>query len=137
MTKKRQMRSPLAMLSLLAIAGCEIEGAAPEGAVLYRQNCSDCHGRTGAGDGPKGRALAVAPADLRVLSAQNDGVFPADRVITTIYGYSGKDHFGLMPGFGSVLQGPTTLWTTSDAETIPTPTAIIALTDYIATLQAP
>ncbi|BBH43682.1 cystathionine gamma-synthase [Pseudomonas sp. KU43P] len=35
------------------------------GASLYAQNCSICHGDTGAGDGPAGVGLEPAPADLR------------------------------------------------------------------------
>ncbi|HCV38684.1 MAG TPA: cystathionine gamma-synthase, partial [Pseudomonas sp.] len=35
------------------------------GASLYAQNCSICHGDTGAGDGPAGVGLEPAPANLR------------------------------------------------------------------------
>lgn len=35
------------------------------GAALYAQNCSICHGDTGAGDGPAGVGLEPAPANLR------------------------------------------------------------------------
>ena len=35
------------------------------GAPLYAQNCSVCHGDTGAGDGPAGVGLTPAPANLR------------------------------------------------------------------------
>lgn len=35
------------------------------GAPLYAQNCSVCHGDTGAGDGPAGLGLTPAPANLR------------------------------------------------------------------------
>ncbi len=35
------------------------------GASLYTQNCSICHGDTGAGDGPAGVGLEPAPANLR------------------------------------------------------------------------
>ena len=35
------------------------------GAPLYAQNCSVCHGDTGAGDGPAGLGMTPAPANLR------------------------------------------------------------------------
>ncbi|MEJ6818096.1 FTR1 family protein [Pseudomonas sp. LF-5] len=35
------------------------------GAPLYAQNCSVCHGETGAGDGPAGLGMSPAPANLR------------------------------------------------------------------------
>ena len=38
------------------------------GATVYEQNCASCHGKTGAGDGPVGRTLAPAPANLARLS---------------------------------------------------------------------
>src|SRR5262249_45730446 len=40
-------------------------GAITAGAALYQANCAGCHGPRGAGDGPDGRGLARAPADLR------------------------------------------------------------------------
>lgn len=45
------------------------------GADLFKQNCVSCHGRSGAGDGPLADQLPVPPANLRGLSAANDGVF--------------------------------------------------------------
>lgn len=34
------------------------------GAAVYAQNCAACHGATGAGDGPVGKALNASPANL-------------------------------------------------------------------------
>jgi len=38
------------------------------GAAIYEPNCASCHGATGAGDGPVGRTLSPAPANLAWLS---------------------------------------------------------------------
>lgn len=35
-----------------------------QGAAVYAQNCSACHGATGAGDGPAGKGLNPPPANL-------------------------------------------------------------------------
>jgi putative copper export protein/mono/diheme cytochrome c family protein/peroxiredoxin len=39
--------------------------AIASGAALYREHCSGCHGRWGAGDGPRVRDLSHPPRDLR------------------------------------------------------------------------
>ncbi len=43
---------------------------------LYKENCAECHGDSGKGDGPKGRKLFTGPSDLTNaarLSALTDG----------------------------------------------------------------
>lgn len=43
-------------------------GSIARGAAVYAQHCASCHGATGAGDGPAGRALKSPPGDLAWLS---------------------------------------------------------------------
>ena len=38
------------------------------GAAVYEQNCSSCHGATGAGDGPASQTLSPRPANLALFS---------------------------------------------------------------------
>ncbi|MFV2035777.1 MAG: cytochrome c [Halocynthiibacter sp.] len=46
------------------------------GKSLYQKNCASCHGATGRGDGPVGKALTPLPADLAAMAAQHaDGEF--------------------------------------------------------------
>lgn len=118
----------------VALTGCSMAGSGT-GRVLYDRNCADCHGVAGAGDGELARDLPVAPADLRGLAARNGGVFPVEYVMATIHGYRGKDHDGLMPAFGDELDGPETLWIAPDGRQIPTPAALVALAEYVETLQ--
>lgn len=131
------MRLTLFPIGLLAgLAAC-IDGSPPTGEMLFRQNCVACHGATGAGDGPLSADLPVPPANLRGLAAANSGVFPAETVMATIYGYRGKDFEGLMPEFGTVLESPDVMWTAPDGRSVATPSALVALAAYLETLQDP
>ncbi|MDP3262263.1 MAG: c-type cytochrome [Tabrizicola sp.] len=56
------------------------------GALIYKDHCAVCHGDTGGGDGKVGALFTQPPADLKLLSQGNNGVFPAERVIEAIYG---------------------------------------------------
>jgi len=57
-----------------------------DGEALYVELCAVCHGLAGKGDGPAVPALAAPPPDLTTLTAENDGVFPAERVQASIAG---------------------------------------------------
>ena len=126
----------ISVLSGLVMAGCA-DVQAPTGAELYRENCAGCHGATGDGTGRNGRALPIPPSNLRLLAHSNGGVFPAEQVMATIYGYRGKDHNGLMPEFGPVLDSPDVIWTAPDGREVPTPALLLALSDYLQTIQDP
>jgi len=68
----------------------------PDGAALYSQNCSACHGKAGKGDGAAAAALNPKPTNLA------DTTFQASRTDTQLAEAiaSGK---GTMPGFGAGL----------------------------------
>ncbi len=67
------------------------------GAALYQASCAGCHGPRGAGDGPEGRGLPRAPADLRAPhTAQHTA---GDLFWWISHGIPGSG----MPGFGSRL----------------------------------
>ncbi|MBX8512210.1 cytochrome c/FTR1 family iron permease [Pseudomonas cichorii] len=68
------------------------------GAPLYAQNCSVCHGDTGAGDGSAGIGLTPAPANLRD-AARLDRLSLYDIYNTLGLGISGTD----MPAFADQL----------------------------------
>lgn len=127
--------APICALVLGVLVACTPDTTAHSGAMLYQKNCAVCHGSTGVGDGVQADDLPVPPANLRGLSAGNDGVFPTERVMATIYGYSGKDYAGLMPEFGPLLDGPTVNWIAPDGQEIPTPSTLLALTAYLESIQ--
>ena len=62
--------------------------AAEEGVGVreFKENCAICHGVTGKGDGPLTEFLKAPLPNLRVLSKNNDGVFPFERVYQIIDG---------------------------------------------------
>jgi len=56
------------------------------GKMEFRAKCVVCHGESGKGDGSVLDLLKVAPANLTVLSKNNGGVFPFERVYSVIDG---------------------------------------------------
>jgi len=90
----------LALFLVGAIAGISYGQNQAEGKKLYTNYCSACHGDTGRGDGPSGRALPARPADHTngaVMNQLNDK-FLVD-VITKGGSAIGKSSF--MPAWGS------------------------------------
>ncbi|MBM3419987.1 MAG: cytochrome c [Bacteroidetes bacterium] len=47
------------------------EASVKLGAAAYARNCASCHGRTGLGDGPKGRALKTFSGDFSGAAYHN------------------------------------------------------------------
>ena len=75
-----------------------------DGAVLYQELCSVCHGAEGVGNGPAAKLVTPPPADLTLLSSNNAGKFPSAAVLHAI---SGNYHEPLpgseMPGWEEIL----------------------------------
>ena len=81
-------------------------GKAALGKHLYRSYCSACHGENAEGDGSIAEMLTVPPADLTVLTKNNDGQFPTERTRKIIDGREKvKGHgTGEMPAWGDAFQ---------------------------------
>ena len=81
------------------------------GKELFRQHCSTCHGLDGKGSGSMydpnsaDKSRRVPPADLTVMSQQNGGTFPVDRVKEAIYNKKPVAGHGTpdMPSWGNVF----------------------------------
>lgn len=107
---------------------------APEGQALFAENCAQCHGISGKGDGPWAASLSPRPTDLTRLA--KGGVFPKARVLSVIDGY---DRTGLpgkqMPEFGLLLRGETVPVDVGDGVLTPTPRPLAALLSYLESIQ--
>lgn len=127
----------LAILTAAGVAACAATISMPdarEGAAIYAENCAQCHGTSGKGDGPWAASLSPRPADLTKLSKK--GVFPRSRVLSVIDGYNRTGLPGQkMPEFGLLLEGDTVPLDVGDGRLTPTPRPLAALIAYLETIQ--
>ncbi len=94
-------------------SGISIEattGRETTGALQYRQHCAPCHGLAGKGDGPAAAALNKKPADLTMLTKNNQGKFPDKKIEAYIDGSETVAAHGTrtMPIWGFVFSHPKT-----------------------------
>mgnify|MGYP001828122462 CR=1 FL=1 len=107
------------------------------GRALYSEHCAACHGDTGRGDGPLAADLDTPPPDLTGIAVRNSGTFPAAQVMSEIDGYTRvREGRITMPEFGIDLQsGDLVLYDTGDGRQTPTPARLVALAEYLRTIQ--
>jgi mono/diheme cytochrome c family protein len=105
--------------------------SAGSGEEMFNTYCAVCHGKGGKGDGPAASEFKIPPANLTLLSVNNNGKFPADHVAETIRtgprdakAHGSKD----MPVWGRVF---ASMGGTAQVEQ-----RITNLTKYVETLQA-
>ncbi|WP_333869589.1 c-type cytochrome [Cypionkella sp.] len=101
----------------------------------FADYCAGCHGAGGKGDGAAAAGLAKKPADLTTLSARNQGSFPTTRVMAQIWGYTGKKGDGVMPDFSPLMAGAMVPFDGGDGIQTPTPIRLVALAEYLQSLQ--
>ena len=105
----------LCALLAAALAPCGASAADPDlapadavdhGRDLFRIYCASCHGPRGRGDGPVAPELVKRPADLTVLARANGGIFPDERVRSSIDGRADLRSHGnrAMPIWGLAFQ---------------------------------
>jgi mono/diheme cytochrome c family protein len=108
---------------------------ANDGKQMYVSYCASCHGLDGRGHGPVAGTLKVPPADLSLLSKNNQGVYPDKHVTAVIkFGVENPAHGSKeMPVWGPVLQkidSPT------DVTLAKQSLRIANLVSYVESLQA-
>lgn len=125
------------LVGLGVLTACMQAGSMPdpdEGRRLFVENCVQCHGPEGKGDGPLSGGMKPRPSDLTQL--QVGAVFPRARVLSTIDGYHRAQIPGeQMPEFGALLEGETVPVQTEDGVMTPTPRPLAALLAYLESIQ--
>ncbi|WP_439523433.1 c-type cytochrome [Marivita sp.] len=128
----------IGMLGVGLIAACTPEEMpqVSDGRALFMENCAICHGADAKGNGPMARAMRNPPLDLTLIAARNDGSFPRVQVLSKIDGYTKADLQGPdMPEFGALLEGDLVPLDTGDGVMTPTPRKLVALLEYIESIQ--
>ena len=129
------MRKPL--IALLFLAACvPAAKEAPDAAQDYADYCAACHGASGKGDGIAAEGLSKKPADLTQLAARNGGDFPTTRVMAQIWGYAKAKGRGVMPDFAPMMTGDLVPYDGGDGIETPTPERLVAIAEYLKTMQA-
>ena len=92
----------LTSISLSTIAFAQQE-ATDFGKREFQNSCADCHGMDAKGNGVLAANLKVAPPDLTLLSKNNGGVFPVERIFAVIDGRTQIESHGSrdMPIWGT------------------------------------
>lgn len=129
------MRSIAVLLFFLTTLPAQAQDI-EEGAAAFAAHCAGCHGVEARGNGPMASLLTVPPADLTALAANNNGVFPAARVIQRIDGTTEVlAHGGPMPVFGMLMQGPSEAIVAPDGSEIVATEAIINIAGWLEGVQ--
>lgn len=129
------------MKPLFALIACAMTAAClpPEpqtGQAAFMESCAGCHGSDARGAGVAGQTLDKIPPDLTGLSARNGGIFPRDAVMSTIDGLTRRPHFSPdMPEFGAGDLGDTVIVENPDGTGTPVPERLLALAEYLESLQ--
>ncbi len=139
MRKTIRGKTILALGVALAVTACTETETMPgpqEGRAHFMANCAVCHGDSAKGNGPMAGGLTKAPADLTLIAMRNGGTFPRARVMSTVDGYARSDMAGPgMPEFGELLMGDLVPFNSGDGIQTPTPRKLVALVEYLETIQ--
>ncbi|WP_299683913.1 cytochrome c [uncultured Tateyamaria sp.] len=130
------MKHLITLAALLLPAAVDAQDL-ERGEQLFWMHCAACHGTEGRGDGPMAPAMLVQPRNLTVLAAENDFVFPTERVIRRIDGTDPLvSHGSEMPVYGPFFAVDDTPTKTETGQPIMTSSPVVDLVAYLKTLQA-
>ncbi|WP_050930424.1 c-type cytochrome [Aestuariivita boseongensis] len=127
---------PALWLTAFALGACAMQNEMPqprEGAKLFADNCTACHGFRA--DEEAVLIGGQTAPNLSRISARNGGEFPRAAVLSQIDGFSRGSHAGeVMPEFGAELTGPL-VPVDIDGTLTPTPRPLAALLAYLEDIQ--
>ncbi|MDO5621130.1 MAG: cytochrome c [Paracoccus sp. (in: a-proteobacteria)] len=101
----------------------------------FLQYCASCHGDSGKGNGPAAAAMNPQPSDLTRIAARHQGHFPKLQMFERVNGYTMGATDSHMPAFGDLLDGPTISYDPGDGNPTPMPARMVALVEYLQTIQ--
>ena len=101
------------------------------GREMYLAYCSGCHGKDGRARTAASRLCTVSPSDLTLLSINNQGSYPAQKVLEVLHNGTGKppQGQGYMPVWEPLLKSMNS--ETQDVVDL----QLRNLTEYVRTLQ--
>ncbi len=107
---------------------------ATSGKQMYVSYCAPCHGMNAKGDGPVASSLKQPTTDLTVLSKNNGGKYPSERIVAVLkFGIANPAHgTAEMPVWGPML---STMNPSTDSHGDLTALRISNLSDYLKSLQ--
>ena len=104
---------------------------------LFVENCAACHGVKAEGNGPASSNIDGGVPDLTLIARRNGDEFPLVETMSFIDGYTRPSSYSpAMPKFSEVLfSSPMVLYDTGDGIPTPTPSALVALVEYLQSIQ--
>ena len=126
--------STIFLAAIIPVAAAQAQEV--NGQEIYQEYCAGCHGEAARGDGPLSEVMSVKVPDLTGLSRRYGGVFPLVSVVRQIDGrVEMRGHGDPMPVFGALLGGASAVVDTADGDPIVTKAAVLAVADYLESLQ--
>jgi mono/diheme cytochrome c family protein len=119
-------------LSGTVLTAQKLQTEIAEGKGVYETYCTTCHGPVGKGDGQFASSIRKRPPDLTLLSKQNKGKFPEERVLQFIDGRVRGD---------AAKHSDMPVWSDVFAKSSDAPNAegikarLVSLVKYLETLQ--
>jgi len=130
------MPTALMILVFALLPGASMAASVENGKKDFIENCAPCHGADGKGHGEALYVIPkVNPPDLTLLSKENGGVFPSERVYNSIDGRSGipsHERFD-MPFWGTTFQREGQEFTPASEKEVKA--RIMDIVSYIKTIQ--
>ncbi|WP_425100942.1 c-type cytochrome [Tropicibacter sp. S64] len=131
----------MAMLGVALLGACQDNNVMPgpqDGRALFMANCAVCHGADATGNGEMARAMAKPPKNLTLIKVRHGDTFPRAKIMSIIDGYArSKTMTGPgMPEFGVLLEGDLVPFDSGDGIQTPTPRKLVALLEYLESIQA-
>lgn len=129
----------LGLGAVVTFAGCMMDlderASASNGEQFFASNCAGCHSSDARGYGGPLQDLMPAP-DLTLLAQRNGGVFPEIEILSTVYGPAfHRDRGTVMPEFGRRDLGPMVIVELEEGIGTPIPADLIALSEYLRSIQ--